>query len=307
MANSKICFVDFPLRNFVNNSLKGIQLITTDYHLNMLLRVFIKVPFLKKLVKIEKRDWAEGCKQYDTVILFDLHKDYAYYADKIEKVIGTDARLIVYLLNPIYFSDDYKKISKRWEIWSFSEEDAAKYRLKYGETLYDPNIPQNYNDIDINKDIFFIGTEKGRGAIIRDVEKRLSSYGLYVDIRIADNKKYLYNHKYCKYLDYSENCKEVASTRMLLEIVQEGQSGLTLRTMEALYFGKKLITNNKYIKRSILYRPTNYFVVGDDRWEDFEKFVSGTYQPIPDGVKREFSFERWIERLLNNTEFGRNE
>ena len=307
MANSKICFVDFPLRNFVENSLQGIQLITTDYHLNMLLRVFIKVPLLKSLMEIEKRNWVEDCKLYDTVILFDLHKNYAYYADKIEKVIGADARLILYLLNPISFSDDYKELSKRWEIWSFSEEDASKHSLKYGETLYDPNIPKAYEDIDINKDVFFIGTEKGRGEIIRDVRKRLSFYGLVVDIRIADNKKYLYNHKYSRYLNYNENCKEVASTKMLLEIVQEGQSGLTLRTMEALYFGKKLITNNKYIKRSILYKPTNYFVIGDDKWEDFDKFVSGPYQPNPDGVKREFSFDRWMERLLNNIEFGGNE
>lgn len=302
-----MCFVDFPLSFFFDYDKKDVISIVTGCKIGKIKRILVNIPFVRELIKTEEKGWVDKCKPSSLIVLFDQRRNYSYYAKKIESMVREDTRLILYLLNPISFSDDYKELSKRWEVWSFSEKDCADNGLMYGETFYSECIPQQFKDVYISKDVFFIGTDKGRGKTIEHIKNKLIDYGLNVDIRIADNKKHIYNRRYSRYLKYKENCKEVASSKMLLEVVQNGQTGLTLRTMEALFFNKKLITNNAYIKNSIIYRPENFFVIGDDRWEDFEKFVSVPFQPIPDGVKREFSLDRWIERLLNNTEFGSNE
>lgn len=307
--NKKACFVDFPLRKVIRDFPTQLVNIKTYYDLTIIQRVMAKLPFVGKLLKKERNNWANDCKGYDTVILFDLRSNYSYYASKIEHVVDSQTRLIVYLLNPVMFSDDYKNLSERWEIWSFSETDSKQYGFKYGETFYDPSLPQYFKEEPITKDVFFIGTEKGRKNSIRKAEKELKSLGLKTDIRIADNTKALYNRNYSKYLQYNENCKEVASSMMLLEIVQEGQTGLTLRTMESLFFQKKLITNNKYIKRSALYTPNNYFVIDDDDWGELKAFVDSPIEQPREKLRNEFTFNRWLERLLDNIEFvkGSNE
>lgn len=303
MRINRVCFVDFPLRKIIKNYPTQLVNVKTDYDLTTIQRVMAKLPFVGKLIKKERNNWVNDCKGYDTVLLFDLRKNYSYYANKIEHVVDSQTRLIVYLLNPVMFSDDYKNLSDRWEIWSFSETDAKQYGFKYGETFYDPSIPDYYKDEPITKDVFFIGTEKGRKESIKMAEKELKSLGLKTDIRIADNTKALYNRNYSKYLSYDENCKEVASSKILLEIVQNGQTGLTLRSMESLFFQKKLITNNRYIKESPLYTPRNYFVIDDDEWGEIKAFVDSPSGQTNEKMRMEFTFKRWLERLLNNIEF----
>ena len=57
-------------------------------------------------------------------------------------------------------------------------------------------------------------------------------------------------------------------TDTLLETNQPGQAGFPLRTLEAAYFGKKLITNNVSVKTTPLFHPGNIFVIDIEQpWE----------------------------------------
>ena len=47
---------------------------------------------------------------------------------------------------------------------------------------------------------------------------------------------------------------------MTHEIVQPGQGGLTIRTLEALFYNKKLITNNESITEYDFYNADNIFI-----------------------------------------------
>lgn len=60
------------------------------------------------------------------------------------------------------------------------------------------------------------------------------------------------------YFDYLDVLKE---SKVICEFVQDGQIGLTIRTLEALFFHKKLITTNSSIINEDFYNPKNILII----------------------------------------------
>ena len=56
-----------------------------------------------------------------------------------------------------------------------------------------------------------------------------------------------------KQLPYEENINRTLNANIIIDITKENQSGWTLRILEALFFNKKLITNNINILGSEIY------------------------------------------------------
>lgn len=50
-------------------------------------------------------------------------------------------------------------------------------------------------------------------------------------------------------ISYQENLDNIRKSKCIVDVVQKGQIGLTLRPLESLFFKKKLLTNNKCIKK----------------------------------------------------------
>ena len=65
---------------------------------------------------------------------------------------------------------------------------------------------------------------------------------------------------YIKYMKYSKTLELISRSKCLLEVVQEGQVGSTMRSMEALVYRKKLLTNDKSIKSQEYFCKENMFV-----------------------------------------------
>ncbi|MEK5777604.1 lipopolysaccharide biosynthesis protein, partial [Acinetobacter nosocomialis] len=55
-----------------------------------------------------------------------------------------------------------------------------------------------------------------------------------------------------------------AKSNIILDISHPGQSGLTMRTFEAIGAGKKLITTNTNIKEYPFYNANNIFIISRD-------------------------------------------
>ena len=54
-------------------------------------------------------------------------------------------------------------------------------------------------------------------------------------------------------MPYEENLQRIRKTRCMLEIMQQGGHGYTLRYCEAIALGKKLATNNPEIEKAPFY------------------------------------------------------
>ena len=76
--------------------------------------------------------------------------------------------------------------------------------------------------------------------------------------KIPDELQPFYKRKFLKYAIY---IKRALSARAFLEILQPGQSGMTIRTLEALFLNRKLITNNNNARTLDIYHPNNIYVL----------------------------------------------
>ena len=66
-------------------------------------------------------------------------------------------------------------------------------------------------------------------------------------------------------LSYEENLAKALNADVLIDINQPGQAGLTLRPLEAAFFNKKLITDNRLVKKLEFYHPDRFYILGEER------------------------------------------
>lgn len=84
---------------------------------------------------------------------------------------------------------------------------------------------------------------------------------------------------------------------MLLDLSQRGQTALTLRAMEAIFFQRKLITNNAEVCKFDFYNPNNILVIDPDNIDKLKivEFIEGSFQPYSDEYLSEFDYENWVK------------
>ncbi len=148
-------------------------------------------------------------------------------------------------------------------VFSFDQQDAKKYGFEYYPLVYsdykvndDPTIEQS--------DVYFVGKAKDRLDDIIEAYERLSYAGLKCDFHItgvkAEDRRLSDRIDYCDKMPYIENLKRIKATRCLLEVMQKGGHGYTLRACEAIMYDRRLLTNNPEVKRAPFYLSNNIAV-----------------------------------------------
>lgn len=307
MLNNNLIFIDFPIKDYLIGN--NIAEICIRRGLSKPLRFLRKLPFFSRVISNtkERKGWLEECKGANTIILFDTFAHYATYCYEIENYVGKDVRLILYLLNPAFFSEDYKKLSTRWEIWTFMKEDAIKNGFKYGATFYNPQLAQNCFDKDSQTatdcDLLFVGTDKGRKNFLLNLKSQLEKYKIVCNFKIVDNFRSLFSRKYSREISYKYLCRLNKRTSAILDVVQEGQTGLTLRIMEGLLFDKKIITTNAAIRMDKDFKDNpNIYVITKDNIKELYTFLKKPMVEYPNNLKAKYSFTNWLKRIDNNEE-----
>lgn len=305
---NKYIFIDFPIKGYLEGN--SITEVSIRRPLSKPLRFLRKLPFFSRVISNtkERKGWFEECKGANTIILFDTFTHYATYCNEIENYVGKDIRLILYLLNPAFFSEDYKKISTRWEIWSFMKEDALKYNFKYGATFYNPQLlAQNSIEKDSQTstdcDLLFVGTDKGRKGFLLNLKSQLEKNKVVCDFKLVDNFRSLFSRKYSREISYKYLCRLNKRTSAILDVVQEGQTGLTLRIMEGLLFDKKIVTTNAAIRMDKDFKDNpNIYVITKDNIKELYTFLKKPMVEYPNNLKAKYSFTNWLKRIDNNEE-----
>lgn len=307
MLNNNLIFIDFPIKDYLIGN--NIAEICIRRGLSKPLRFLRKLPFFSRVISNtkERKGWLEECKGANTIILFDTFAHYATYCYEIENYVGKDVRLILYLLNPAFFSEDYKKLSTRWEIWTFMKEDAIKNGFKYGATFYNPQLAQNCFDKDSQTatdcDLLFVGTDKGRKNFLLNLKSQLEKYKIVCNFKIVDNFQSLFSRKYSREISYKYLCRLNKRTSAILDVVQEGQTGLTLRIMEGLLFDKKIVTTNAAIRMDKDFKDNpNIYVITKDNIKELYTFLKKPMVEYPNNLKAKYSFTNWLKRIDNNEE-----
>lgn len=237
----------------------------------------------------------------DVIILFGSTARFLERCKHIEQYSKNNAYLHLYLWNPLrFYVEDPTELSNRWNVWSFSKDDAEALNIGYAETLYNYDLVEN---AEIETDLFFVGLNKRRSQLLSEIGQIALKNGLRADINVVDNIKRYFSSRYTSRMPYDEVRKRIAHTRVLIDIVQFNQKGLTQRVMESIFFKKKLITNNVSVKNYKFYSPDNVFVIGEDDNSRLKQFVLTPYSNVDGFNLKDFDVHNWLERIINNEDF----
>lgn len=148
---------------------------------------------------------------------------------------------------------------------TYDKKDAITYSINYYPSVYSYDSKQSYVKFkDTNNRAIFIGKDKGRSEQISNLVNKLANCGIDSDVYILDSQSKKANENFV-YLDkpisYKEYLGLIENYSYLIEILQEGADGTTLRTCESIIYDKKLITNNTKIAEEIYYNPSNMIVI----------------------------------------------
>lgn len=139
---------------------------------------------------------------------------------------------------------------------SFDYNDCKKYNLLSSPLVY--TAPKELDSAEEDIDVFFCGRAKDRLDLIMETFYFLKNNAIKCVFILRDvplNKRV--NDEGIIYLDkfmsYKDNIEYVKRSKCLLEIMQGGGNGYTLRTCEAVAYNKKIITNNYILKDAEFY------------------------------------------------------
>lgn len=240
--------------------------------------------------------WKNKLVNYNIVILFDSGASF--------EVINTlrknnpNARLIFWNWNtglPKEKVDLLKKLN--YEVWSFDKKECLDYGFSYNNQFYeDIKIEEN----NIKYDLLFVGKDKNRLKILLQLkEKYFDKLNLSYKFVVRKTEKYKDKklNKYLQYnsIEYKKLLVLISKSRCIIDLVKEGQEGITIRVLESVFYNKKLITNNKSIKSYDLYDSNNIFIIDEDT--DFDNFMKKPYKKIDDKIMDKYRSETWIKNF----------
>lgn len=242
-------------------------------------------------------EWKKDIFGYDMIII--QASEITIHIPEWLRKSGYNGRVIYWYWDPVSGSVNPEKINiNTCEIWTFDKEDSKKYGLIFNDTffLFDEDM---IDDNLIDQEVLFVGRDKGRIAYLNALGELLKMNNITYKFHIVPTKPYSINaRKLNKMVSYSDVIKMVSHSEILLDINQEGQSGLSQRCMEALYFNKKIITNNEYIIDYPLYdRNLIYIIKKNVDVKDLIDFIRADKKKYLTDVRKYYDFSSWLKRM----------
>lgn len=219
--------------------------------------------------------------------------------------------LIMNFYNPIsYYTKqdpnfDLEYFIKNFDLLlTYNEVDVEWYGLTLARQII-PCFQKFEENKKEKKDVFFVGRNKGRLEDIISVYEICTNAGLKCDFHITDVpincQKYAKFISYNRTLSYEKVLEHVANSHCVLNIIQDGASGITLRDIEAIGLGKMIITNNKSIEKMACYDPEMVIWIDElrNKVNDLKKTKKDFWKN-----KSQYSWGEWLNfietELLHN-------
>lgn len=318
-SNKRVLFLyNWPsLYSFIQEAeeLNGVSVsLIWNRRLDRLVNVFWKVGFkscLPLLFAFNPKELAD----YDTVILPDS-RHTAWLVEYLHRMYPR-LKIIVWVWNTLgRNASTYVALSKKYEnddkvvVATFDLSDSRKYDLLYIPNFYFSSLVQKFKKSQpIEYSTVFVGVEKGRGQTIQKLKTIFERIENKAYFHVVPNRTKWQNiwHKVLKFvgftssigfLRYEEILKLIDRSQSVLDISNDGQSGMTLRVLEALFFEKKLITTNQLVREMDFYNPHNVLIINDTTDEEtIREFLKEPYEKLPVNVIQRYDFSNWLDGL----------
>lgn len=221
----------------------------------------------------------------------------------------------------LYFWDSYRnmprgssrKVCLFDRAFSFDPADVrADSRLTYRPLFFLPQFTR-LPAADRDLDVLFLGTiHSDRYCILKRLRRTLPAartieFQMYypsrrllaarrlVDPRFwgATESEFIFTP-----LDRDRVTQLIARAKITVDIERPIQTGLTMRTIEMMGAGRKIVTTNASILTADLYRPNNVAIIDRSSPTISEAFLETPFEPLPDEVLRRYSLAGWVDTVL---------
>ncbi len=115
------------------------------------------------------------------------------------------------------------------------------------------------------------------------------------------HRSLLHRHKAANgraYMPYSVVQERVRTSKAVLELISDGQTGITQRPFETLFLRKKLITTSSEVKSYDFYCPENIFVLGERDIQELPDFLKTPFKPVAEEILQEYTLTGWLQNFL---------
>ena len=200
-----------------------------------------------------------------------------------------------------------EQLKARHKVYSFQREDCDELGLRFNSTMYAPPPPELLlpEPVKLLCDVLFLGVPKDRLPLLRQLHGQFTQLGLCAcfqigltgleDIAPEQTGSWRVTREWVPYALY---LRWVRQSRAILDIYQAIQTGYSLRVMEHIFFGKKLITDNRVIKDADFYHPNNIFLLHEDDINTLKSWLDLPFRPVEDEIKAYYKFENWVKRFV---------
>ncbi|CAL2105449.1 conserved hypothetical protein [Tenacibaculum sp. 190524A02b] len=302
-----ICFEDhtFKYKNFGQKAYNFIRkTFLNDKHYKGKLKFAFFSEEINKIL-----DAVEGEIDYTLLIRADI-----YPKEIISRLKKTSKKLIAYQWDGLHrFPAIYNYIPYFDRFFVFDKNDLSysKHKLLPLSNFYFDFDRDFIKNKDAKNDIFFVGSYiRKRMPQIEAFIKKSRELNLKLDFHIfftsiKDSKLIKseeINHIF-EHMPYEENIARLKNSKIVIDFLNETHTGLSFRTFEALYYNKKLITNNTEVKKYDFYNPNNIFVWDGLNLEGVEEFINTPYQEVNEEIKLKYGFKNWLNYVLDEGEY----
>lgn len=223
-------------------------------------------------------------------------------------------KYLMYQWDSVENNKNSLKIKKFFDyISTFDPVDAKVYGWTYRPLFFIPDFIEKKNEnIDV---LFMCSLHSERIALLNKLKERSKEKSLNLFSHVYSKKIIFYKRKYLtKRKEYiSADNKDVSfkkisiadaynyynSSKIIVDYTHPKQNGLTMRTIEALGCGKKLITNNRNILNADFYNPRNILIYDDAKITLPDDFLNSAYCPPPKNIYEKYSIDEWLSSIMN--------
>ncbi|MCZ2496975.1 hypothetical protein GN316_09415 [Xylophilus sp. Kf1] len=188
-----------------------------------------------------------------------------------------------------------------FKVSTFDPGDARRYGLSLVRQVYRP-VDDLREPLAQDIDIYFLGKDKHRFDRLQSLGRTWCDQGLHVRLLVIAEPGERHPPSAVvevrqEALGYRENIALIQRSRCLLELTQANQTGLTIRCLEAMFFDRKLVTNNPLVRTLPFYDPARFFVLGQDDLSDMPRFLRAPLRPLSQDVLAGYAFPQWIRQF----------
>ncbi|RNI37480.1 hypothetical protein EFY79_08790 [Hanamia caeni] len=292
----------------------GANVTPFELHLNTIGLKFIRKFKPSELESYKKNyyDKALSKSNYDYVLVRHGFQLPPSFYQQLRKT-NPNARFINFHWDSLKPNYDYRPILSCFDkVFSFDYKDCATHKeVQYLPLYYIDEYSKVQSNGNKNKnDILFIGAWRNteRYNLVKKTEKICEQ----ADLKFSH---YLYQPLWTYFVSIKEGIvpKEVRFKKLspreiirlfsisntIIDFPSSFQTGLTIRTFEALAAGKKLITTNKNIITEPFYNPEMINIVELDNFKlDIDFIKSNPKLSLKEKIK-DYSLENYIYKLLD--------